>query len=153
MLGPRKMWTNGYALRVESINYEAPQLTIVRPEGAVYLHSVLRQGHTYKGQPLGADAGLGSGAASSVAIDRYTTTGRTGFAWTRTAAHETGLFYQTGVRTPNAPDVMHTISLDQLRFRGKSEIFARVNLTANLNRYFNSDVFNLGVNVGTTVRF
>ncbi len=153
MLGFRKMWSSGYALKAEAINYEEPQLTILRSEGAVYLHEALRQGHTYKGQPLGADAGLGSGAASTVSLDRFTSKGRTAFAWTRAISRETGSFYINGVRDRPVPDVMHTLSFEQLRFRGRADLFGRATLTANLNRYFQSDVFNLGVQLGTSVRF
>ncbi|MBA3657270.1 MAG: hypothetical protein H0W69_07950 [Gemmatimonadaceae bacterium] len=153
LLGVRKMWLNGFAIRAEGINYEAPQLTRLRPEGAVYLHSVLRQGHTQKGQPLGANAGVGSGAAAFVAADKYTSAGRTTFAWSRTVAHSTGLFYRGGPELKNAPDVYHTLSGETLRFRGPMDLSAKVNLTLDFNRYFQSDVFNLNLSIGTAYRF
>jgi len=153
MIGFRKMWSTGYALRAEAINYEAPQLTRVRPEGSVYLHYVLRQGHTNKGQPLGADVGMGTGAGAMIAAEHYTSTGRTSIEWSRAVSQERGTYYLNGVRDENAVDVMHTISLQTLRFRGSTDFTARLNLTANLNRYFRSDLFNVGVQAGTSFRF
>lgn len=153
MLGLRKMWRNGYAIRAEGINYEAPQLTRVRPEGAVYIHYVLRQGHTQRGQPLGADVGIGSGSGSFVAIDKYEVSGRTTISWARGLGHSTGVYYVGGPENPNAPDVFQTLSGETVRFRGPLDLTARINLTMNFNRYFGSDVFNLGVHVGSSYRF
>jgi hypothetical protein len=153
LVGARKMWNNGYAFRAEAINYEAPQLTRFRPEGSVYLHYVLRQGHTLNGQPLGANVGMGSGAGSTFAVDRYNANGRTTVEWTRSVAHERGNYPLNGVVDEKAVDVMHTLSLQSLRFRGPIDFTGKLNLTMNLNRYFQSDVFNLGAQFGTSVRF
>lgn len=153
LLGFRKMWSSGYALRAEAINYEAPQLTRFRPEGAVYVHYVLRQGHTVGGQPLGADVGLGSGAGSTVAVDRYSVKGRTSVEWTRSVAHERGTYHVNGVIDEKAVDVLHTLSLQALRFNGPVDLTGKLNLTMNLNRYFQSDVFNAGVQLGASYRF
>lgn len=153
LLGVRKMWMNGYALRAEAINYEAPQLTRFRPEGAVYVHYVLRQGHTFKGQPLGADAGLGSGAGSVVAVDRYAASGRTSIVWRRSVAHSQGRFYLTDIETDEAPDILQNLSVETVRFRGALQLSLSGGLTMNFNRNFGSDVFNLGLKVGTAYKF
>lgn len=153
LVGLRKMWLNGYALRAEAINYEAPQLTRFRPEGAVYIHYVLRQGHTVKGQPLGADVGLGSGAASTIAVDHYTALGRTSIGWERSVAHERGSFYVTDIPRSEPPDVLHTISLETVRFRNALDLTGKLNLAMDLNRNFRSDVFNLNFQVGTAYHF
>lgn len=153
LVGIRKMWRNGYALRAETINYEAPQLTKVRGEGSVYLHYVLRQGHTHKGQPLGANAGMGSGAGTFVAVDRYSAGGRTTWAWSRNIAHQFGIFYTGGPQLSNVPDVLHTLSLEALRFRKALDITGKLNLTMNFNRNFQSDVLNMNLQLGTAYRF
>jgi hypothetical protein len=153
LVGLRKMWPNGYALRAEAINYEAPQLTRFRSQGAVYVHYVLRQGHTVNGQPLGADVGLGSGAGSTFAVDHYTADGKTSIEWTRAVAHERGSYYLNATPDPKAMDVLQTISLQALRFRGPVDFSGKLNLTMDLNRYFQSDVFNAGIQLGTSIRF
>lgn len=153
LLGIRKMWKNGYALRAEAINYEAPQLTRVRAEGAVYIHYVLRQGHTVNGQPLGADVGLGSGAGSTLAVDRYAANGRTSIEWSRAVARERGIYIAGGITDTKAVDVLHTLSLQALRFRGPVDLTGKVNLTMNLNRYFSFDKFNAGAQFGAAFRF
>ncbi len=153
MVGLRKMWQNGYALRAEAINYEAPQATRLRPEGAVYLHYVLRQGHTNKGQPLGADVGVGSGAGSFVAVDKYTDGGRTTVSWSRAIGHQGGTYYLGGPENTHSPDVLQTLSGETVRFRGPMDVTAKLNLTMNFNRNFRSDVFNLGLQVGSSYRF
>lgn len=153
LLGIRKMWTTGYALRAETINYEAPQLTKFRPEGSVYLHYVLRQGHTQRGQPLGANTGMGSGSGAFVAVDRYSAAGRTTFEWSRAVAHRSGTYYLGGAEQRNVPDVMHTLSGEAVRFRNRMDVTGKVGLTLNFNRNFQSDVFNLNLLVGTRYRF
>ena len=59
------------AFRAEMINYELPTLARNRGEGGIYIHGLLRQGHTNRGQLLGSDAGVGSGGGSLIAWDRY----------------------------------------------------------------------------------
>ena len=71
-------------LRAELINYQLSTLALSRPgEGAVYLHSTLRQGHTNRGQLLGASPGVNAAAASTLAWTRYSRTGRTSFTLRR----------------------------------------------------------------------
>ncbi len=153
MVGVRKMWPNGLALRTEVINYQAPQLTRLRPEGAVYVHYVLRQGHTVKGQPLGADVGVGSGAGAMLAFDKYAASGRNTIMWERSLGRDRGRFYLTDVPMDEAPDVRQTLSLETVRFGKPFDVTAKVGATMNFNRNFSSDVFNLNVQVGTSYRF
>ncbi len=153
LLGVRKMWNTGYTLRAEAINYEAPQLTKFRPEGSVYLHYVLRQGHTQRGQPLGANTGMGSGSGSFIAVDRYSAYGRTTFEWSRAVGHRAGSYYLGGPELRNVPDVLHTLSGEAVRFRGPIDVSGKVRLTLNFNRNFQSDVFNMNLFIGTRYRF
>ena len=69
------------ALRVELINYELPTLARHRGEGGIYIHGVLRQGHTNLGQVLGADAGVGTGAGFLIAWDKYDRRGKFSIGW------------------------------------------------------------------------
>ena len=65
-LGVRKVFSVApdkmTAGRFEIFNFQLPQLSRYRGEGEMYVHGLIRQGHTYKGQMLGADAGVGTGA-------------------------------------------------------------------------------------------
>ena len=64
------------AARFEIMNFQLPQFSRYRGEGEVYVHGLIRQGHTQRGQLLGADVGVGTGAGSVVAVDRFTESGR-----------------------------------------------------------------------------
>ena len=58
-------------LKAELINYQILTLLFTwTGEGGVYLHSTLRQGHTNRGQLLGAYPGAGAAAASTIAWTR-----------------------------------------------------------------------------------
>ena len=148
MLGLRKMWKSGLALRAEEITFEAAAVPRFQYEGVVYLHSVLRQGHTYRGQILGADVGVGSGAGSTIAIDRYTESGRVSAFWTRTTGHDIGTYFLDAVDKSAKSDVLHSLGVDVLRFAGPIDFTAKTSLTADLNRNFHSDIYNLNVSIG-----
>jgi hypothetical protein len=148
MLGFRKMWRSGYALRAEAINFQTPTIGKYRSEGSVYLQSVLRQGHTQRGQVLGADVGIGSGAGSTIALDRYRSNGRTTFFWTRKIGHETGRYDLNGIDRSQDTDVLHSVGAEIVRFRGPVDLNANIVVTADLNRYFQSDVYNTALNLG-----
>ena len=65
--GLQKTWRRGsdqlVALRLESLNYEINPPGENRGAGAIYTHSSgSNQGHTQRGQMLGASPGPGSGA-------------------------------------------------------------------------------------------
>src|SRR5688572_17285176 len=79
-LGARKVFRTGpdalTAGRLEIMNFQLPQLSRYRGEGEIYVHGLLRQGHTNRGQMLGADVGVGTGAGSVLAVDRFTRDGR-----------------------------------------------------------------------------
>ncbi len=80
MVGFRKVFvrsdTKFSALRAEYIDGSDPTLGRHRGEGGIYIHSVLRQGHTQDGQLLGADVGVGSPAGAELAWEAYSPTGR-----------------------------------------------------------------------------
>ena len=71
------------AVRFEAINLQVPSLVKNRGEGTIYTHGVLRQGHTNRGQLLGADVAVGAGAGSTLAVDHYWRNGRWTASWVR----------------------------------------------------------------------
>jgi len=143
--GIRKAWFAPgriNAVRAEVFNYESPAGSRTRGEGQIYLHGILRQGHTNRGQLLGADVGLGSGSAQTVAYDRYTRSGKLTAFFTRTVAHEARTLYRSGAPTENAMDVMNSFGAEMTRFFGPLDVTARATFTGELNRNLRGDQSN-----------
>lgn len=130
-------------LSAETINYQLPTIARDRPQGAVYTHATLRQGHTHRGQLLGADAGVGAAAASVISWTRYTPRGRSTIRWRRTVRSQNGSFHTTGLRDLDATDVIHSLGVERTR-RGKSvDITFAIDAMNNFNRNFDEDVANI----------
>ena len=151
-LGARKVFNaNGESMtagRFEILNFQVPQLARYRGEGEFYVHGLIRQGHTYKGQLLGADAGVGSGAGSVTAVDHYTKTGTWTASWHRIVNREDGNYVALGVRNPRSIDVSHALGFEMARFMGSFDLNGGLTLVRDFNRNFNSDVTNLNALVG-----
>jgi hypothetical protein len=136
------------AARLEILNFQLPQISRYRGEGEIYVHGLLRQGHTYKGQMLGADAGVGTGAGSVLAVDRFTPFGRWTASWTRIVRRENGDYTATGIRTPRSIDVSHALAFENAAvFRGL-EVTTGLTLVHELNRDFLRDATNINALVG-----
>lgn len=154
-LGFRKAWQKGTrinAFRGEIFSYEAPSSGRTRGEGLIYLHQPLNQGHTSKGQLLGANVSLGSGLAYLFAFERFTTTGKIKVFTSRVTQHElsTRTQYSSGEPLSKPVDVEQSLGAELSRFVGPFDIAGRVVLTSDLNRYFLSDKSN--ANFALTVR-
>jgi hypothetical protein len=119
----------------------------------VYLHGVLRQGHTNRGQLLGADVTPGSGGAQTLAVDRYTTSGRLSAFVSRVVTHEVRSFYRSGVAAGNTVDEINSIGLEGVRFIGPFDVMARVVLAADLDRNFLADRANGNLVLGVRQNF
>lgn len=145
-LGFRKAWMSGaniVAVRAEGFSYEASAGSRTRQEGQIYVHGVLFQGHTQRGQMLGANVGPGSGSAQILAYDRFSPRGRITAFVSRTTAHEkTGSIKGQPAPVEHAVDVLNSIGGEVTRFIGPFDIGARVVLTRNFNRNFEKDVNN-----------
>jgi Capsule assembly protein Wzi len=143
-VGFRKAWfspTVINAVRAEVFSFEAAAGSRVRGEGQTYIHGVLRQGHTERGQVIGANVGPGSGSAESFSYDRFTANGSFTAFVTREVQHELRGF-QTGRPVPKAVDVMNSIGAEATRFFGPLDVTARITLTDDINRYFLANVQN-----------
>lgn len=155
-VGFRKAWLSGRsmnAIRAEVFSYEAPAGTRNRGEGLIYLHIPLAQGHTSRGQILGAPVGIGSGSAQTVAFERFTRGGKMKVFVSRVTQHERSLLeidYVSGPPFTKGVDVMNSFGTEVSRFIGPFDVSGKIVLTDNLNRYFLSDVAN--ANFGLTVR-
>ena len=151
-VGARKVFSSTpeklTAGRFEILNFQLPQLSRYRGEGEMYVHGLIRQGHTYKGQLLGADAGVGIGAGSVVAVDRFTRTGRWTAAWTRVVRRENGDYTELGIRSPRSIDVSHALGFERSSVIGEFEVTTGLTLVRELNRDFIRDATNINALVG-----
>jgi len=140
-------------IRAEIMNVEQGTLVQSRPQAPFYVHTSLRQGHTNRGQILGSEWGVG-GAAAKVAIDWYRTNGRLTIAWSRLLRGEANDSVATMPQNPRGLDVMHTLGVERLFFRGRYDILTGVTAVYEFNRDFRADAFNLNaiVSVRTAIR-
>lgn len=136
------------AVSAESINYQLPTLARNRSEGGIYVHNPILQGHTSRGQPLGADAGVGTGAAFTLALDRFSNRGRSTYKLTRTVRQEVGTFYLSGVQNPRSTDVQISFGGEQVRYLSRLELSAGATLVREFNRDFRANAWNLNAIVG-----
>lgn len=140
--GFRKAWLSPnvmQAVRGEVFTYESPAGTRTRGEGQIYVHGVLRQGHTERGQMLGANVGAGSGSSQMLAYDRFMRSGRLTAFVSREVQHEVLTIYRTGPGLVKAVDEINSFGVEGTRFIGPFDVMARATLAVDLNRYFRAD--------------
>jgi hypothetical protein len=158
-VGVRGAWLNGRvlnAVRAEVFSYD-PQGGLQAPgagrsEGGVYIHSILRQGHTHRGQLLGADVGPGSGNAQVIAYERFSPRGRSMFFLRRAVARESSIHYSPDIEPiDRALDVLFTVGAELTWFIGDLDLTARAAATREYNRYLVDDRSN--ATLGLTLRY
>jgi len=152
-VGMRKVFslnaTSMTAARFELINFQLPQLVRApRGEGEIYLHGLIRQGHTYRGQLLGANVGVGAAAGSTLAIDHYTPIGRWTLSWVRDLSQENGNFPLYGAREPRTMDVSHSLGLEVTRLVRGFDVTTGLTFVRDFNRDFARDASNINAIVG-----
>jgi hypothetical protein len=147
-LGIRKVWRQDenhlIGFRAEVLNGQVSNVKQVRPQSPFYRHTVIRQGHTNRGQPLGSGA-LYSGGGSVVAVDRYSPEGRLTLKWVRNL-NDPGT-----LELPIEADVQHAIGVEGLYHRNRLEIEAGISGVYEFNRNFGDDEFNLNTFLGLRV--
>lgn len=138
--------------KVELLNYQLPNIARVRVQGFIYVHSQLRQGHTNRGQLLGASAGVAAAAASTISWTRYSSRGRTTFLLRRILRDQPNVFAANGTVTPTISDVTISAGAERMRFGQRLDFGAKVEAMEDYNHNFTKgdDVPNL--NVQLTVR-
>jgi len=135
-------------LRGEAINFQMAQVDLYRGGAPTYLHpSGTNQGHTQRGQILGAGVGVGGAAGSFLAWDRLDPNGRWTVEWSRTVRHDSGLDSTARLRPTDGLDVVHAIGAERLLFVGSRELTAGASLGRDFNRDFAGDRSNLSVYV------
>jgi hypothetical protein len=139
-------------LRVEAMNFQLPSLaTTGRGEGSIYVHSPIRQGHTNRGQLLGADIGVAAAAASTVRWDHYSSGGRWAVFWRRNVRQETS---DPALRAPSVPqisDVLHAFGYERLTFTRRFDITTSFTFMRDLSRDLSNGRSNLNAAVAITL--
>ena len=137
------------SIRGEIFNHQMPPLGRDRPgQGFVYTHAALPQGHTNRGQLLGANAGAGAAGASVLAWDRYSPAGRTTLTWRRIVRAHAGTFHENGVEVSRRTDVIHSLGAERSRGNASLRYTVGVDLLGNINRNFSSDVVSVSARAG-----
>jgi hypothetical protein len=150
----------------ELVNYQVPTLGRVRIEDAVYLHSPLRQGHTNRGQLLGASPGVAAAAASTVSWTRYSPAGRTAVTFHRIVRDQVGNYldkllhygdYNSFPGLASVPpdmrtDVIVAMGVERMQFTRFVDFGAKLEAMENYNRNFSSNVKNLNLQIMGRVR-
>ncbi|MBI4541438.1 MAG: hypothetical protein HY705_00220 [Gemmatimonadetes bacterium] len=149
-LGLRKLWWRGLdqfvALRGEIVNARVSHLGRIRGQGRFYTHFRIVQGHTHRGQVLGSVAAMGGGGAV-VALDWYHPRGRWTVEWNRIVRLQ-----QLGEGADqDGWDVLHSVGVAGLFFRGRWELRAAVTGSYELNRNFGDDALNVNLTAGARV--
>jgi hypothetical protein len=135
------------ALRFELVNYQEPTITRVRGEGGVYVHYVLDQGHTNRGQLLGAAPGAGWAAASTLSWTRYSPASRTAATFRRIVRGQRGNFQTTGIFDPRGSDVIIAAGLERMRYGRWVDLGWHIEGMQDFNRNFAKDAPNLNLQV------
>ena len=139
-------------LRAELVNYQEPTIARVRIEAGIYVHFTLRQGHTNRGQLLGASPGAGWAAASSLAWTRYSSGARTTATLRRIVRDERGTFQTSGITDPRSSDVVVSVGLERMRLGRRADFGIKAEAMRDFNRNFSDDVSNLNVQFTTRLR-
>ncbi|OLD51574.1 MAG: hypothetical protein AUI63_00670, partial [Gemmatimonadetes bacterium 13_1_40CM_2_60_3] len=139
-------------LRVEVINFQLPPLaTTGRGEGSIYVHSPIRQGHTNRGQLLGADIGVGAAAASTVRWDHYSSAGRWAIFWRRDVRQETSDPTLTAPAVPQISDFLYAFGFERLKFTRRFDLTTSLTLMRDLSRDLSNSRSNVNAAISITL--
>ncbi|MHB1225650.1 MAG: capsule assembly Wzi family protein [Gemmatimonadaceae bacterium] len=152
LLGLRKQFRRSdgtlLVVRAEHMDFTANTFAVRRGGGFMYTHSAgSDQGHTLRGQLLGADAGVGSAGGMSAALDWYRPDGR----WTVELQREQHQEHATTVGSSDDPrplDVEYALGAERLLFRGGLELRMGATAAYDFNRDFVRDRANLSLVLG-----
>lgn len=139
-------------IKAEMINYQLSTLARVRQEGAIYGHLTLKQGHSNRGQLLGAYPGAGSAAASTLSWIRYTARNRTTITLRRIVRDQRGQFQTSGIVDPRANDVIVAAGFERMRYGRHLDLGGKLEAMDDLNRNFSRDVGNLHLQLTARLR-
>jgi hypothetical protein len=156
-VGFRKSWRPDagrlVVVRGESINFQESSVSRVRGGRVTYVHtSGTNQGHTQRGQLLGADVGVGSAAGQELAVDLVDATGRLTVGWQRIVRQERTGLAADGSAGLRSLDVLHAVSVERLLFTRAFDVSAGLAWSYDFNRDFERDRQNLSVTLSVSRR-
>lgn len=149
-VGFRKSWRRPrdgmLVLRGESINFQQRSVDRGRGGNVFYIHrSGSNQGHTQRGQLLGADVGVGSSAGAMLGADLLDPTGRWTVEWRRIVRQELAPAVPEEAPGARALDVLHSLTVERLLFARHLDVSAGVAGAYNFDRDFVRDRGNVSV--------
>jgi len=115
-------------LTFEYFDGDIPPIAQVRGSGNLYVHGMLLQGHTQRGQLLGSPVGAGAMTGQSVTWERFKQTGSSRInlrRWrsrTRGSSDPQGAFFNVDNPVPNFHDWIIDGSYGMTRYRGTSAL-------------------------------
>lgn len=143
-LGVRKAWRRDdhelSAFRAELFDIDPSTLGRHRGEGSIYIHTATRQGHTERGQVLGAGFAAINGMGAMMAYERY------GSDQQKLLVSLSRMVVRERMPTPTLPaslDVQYALAAERTRRVGPIGLTSGLTLVYELNRYFQSDGTNL----------
>lgn len=149
LLGLQKVWKPSArvltSFRLEVFNDRLSHLSAVRDQAPAYIHTPITQGHTNRGQVLGAPDGFG-GAGQLIAIDQYTPSGRNTIQYTKSVRSQKPIASLAAGADP--VDVVHSIKFEQLTFHKHADLVRGITFARDLNREYVSDATNVRLSVG-----
>lgn len=141
-------------LTVELINFQLPHLVRTgRGEGSLNAHSLMRQGHTQRGQLLGADVGVDAAAGSSIRWDRYRPLRRTSIGLHRVVRQQRGAFYLGGPADPANSDIQYAIEVTRMHKFNRIELTGELAVVHGFNRNFRGDATNMSSRLHARIPF
>jgi hypothetical protein len=141
-------------LRGEVTTLGRPSTILVRGTPTYYVHHIVRQGYTHRGQLIGAPIGPGS-QSQWLALDRYSPRGRLGLAFQRVRFDDDA--YYRSFAGPNlfrGQQTELTGTLSGSRSLGPLGLSAALALSRELNRHYEvlDDVTNVMLDLRVTWR-
>ena len=137
-------------VRAEATHLELSKTLLDRPTPTYYVHGIVRQGYTHRGQVVGASIGPG-GNSQYLGIDLFTEWGKVGGFFLREVHNNDAYFSlrQQGALGVRQNDVEMTLGATARVFLPAVDLSATLALGRELNRYFVSrnDATNLHVDV------
>lgn len=138
-------------LRGERINFQQAQIDKFRGGRPIYVHSSgSNQGHTQRGQILGAGVGVSSAAGAVAALDVFQPDGRWSLEWMRTVRQDRESPSPNLGHDTRALDVVHSFGVERLKFRGRGWLKLSAGVDYDFNRDFGGDRANLRTQITLT---
>ncbi|MEX2181708.1 MAG: capsule assembly Wzi family protein [Gemmatimonadaceae bacterium] len=129
-----------WAVRAEVVNARVTHLVRIRPQVLFYSHHQLRDGHTQRGQLLGAPMVRG-GSGAELSVSRYDARGRLSFQWQRQGlarSAEGGLGY----------GALHALEVSGLRYAPRGDLSWRAGVVQRVGDIAARDLTSLHAAVG-----